>query len=192
MIARLLMAAGAWVAFAMRKNWLAAVLSGLSFAPMVLLYLTLWIGSLPPLPPDPSNAVADDAGAAALGQKIFFDTRFSANGEVACASCHQPQRYFTDGLGQADYEGIYLPDGDIVFVSSRCKQWVPCYVTQVAVLYRCDADGRNILDFLDPDKYVLLPNTAGCFNAEDAAGPKSNWPTDWLSRRCSLRFPPVS
>ncbi len=31
-----------------------------------------------------------------------------------------------------------------------------------------DADGRNILDFIDLDKYTILPNTAGCFNAEDA------------------------
>jgi thiazole synthase len=27
--------------------------------------------------------------------------------------------------------------------------------------------GRNILDFIDPQKYILLPNTAGCFNAEE-------------------------
>ena len=27
--------------------------------------------------------------------------------------------------------------------------------------------GRNILEFIDPAKYTLLPNTAGCFNAED-------------------------
>ncbi|MFK7817349.1 MAG: thiazole synthase, partial [Planctomycetaceae bacterium] len=31
-----------------------------------------------------------------------------------------------------------------------------------------DADGRNILDFIDLQKYTILPNTAGCFNAEDA------------------------
>lgn len=31
-----------------------------------------------------------------------------------------------------------------------------------------DADGRNILDFIDLDKYTILPNTAGCFNADDA------------------------
>ncbi len=31
-----------------------------------------------------------------------------------------------------------------------------------------DTQGRNILDFLDPKRYILLPNTAGCFNAEDA------------------------
>jgi thiazole synthase len=27
--------------------------------------------------------------------------------------------------------------------------------------------GRNILDFIDPDKYILLPNTAGCFDADE-------------------------
>jgi cytochrome c peroxidase len=59
---------------------------------------SLWLGSLPPLPPDPTNAVADDPRAADLGQQLFFDTRMSANGAVSCASCHQPERRFTDGL----------------------------------------------------------------------------------------------
>ncbi len=31
-----------------------------------------------------------------------------------------------------------------------------------------DQQGRNILDFIDLDRYILLPNTAGCFNADDA------------------------
>lgn len=43
-----------------------------------------------------------------------------------------------------DIEPSYLPDGGIVFVSSRCKRWVPCWDTQVANLYRSDADGENI------------------------------------------------
>jgi len=45
-----------------------------------------------------------------------------------------------------------------------------CEVVTVAVRRErmLDGDGRNILDFLDPDKYTLLPNTAGCFNAEEA------------------------
>ena len=34
----------------------------------------------------------------ALGQKLFFDGRLSADGTVACASCHQPERAFTDGV----------------------------------------------------------------------------------------------
>lgn len=57
----------------------------------------LWIGSLSPLPPDPSNRYADDPRAAVLGQKLFFDIRFSANGQVACKTCHQPLRDFQDG-----------------------------------------------------------------------------------------------
>ena len=31
-----------------------------------------------------------------------------------------------------------------------------------------DAAGRNILDFIDLDQYTILPNTAGCFTADDA------------------------
>ena len=43
-----------------------------------------------------------------------------------------------------DLEPTYLPDGKIAFCSSRCNRWVPCYITQVAVMYRCDGDGGNI------------------------------------------------
>jgi thiazole synthase len=31
-----------------------------------------------------------------------------------------------------------------------------------------DAQGNNLLDFIDTSRYTLLPNTAGCFNAADA------------------------
>lgn len=31
-----------------------------------------------------------------------------------------------------------------------------------------DSAGRNILDFIDLSKYTILPNTAGCFQADDA------------------------
>ena len=43
-----------------------------------------------------------------------------------------------------DFEPSHLPDGGIIFVSNRCKRWVQCWLTQVATLHRCDADGRNI------------------------------------------------
>src|SRR5712671_3838257 len=33
----------------------------------------------------------------ALGQKLFFEGRLSADGTVACATCHDPARAFTDG-----------------------------------------------------------------------------------------------
>jgi cytochrome c peroxidase len=65
----------------------------------------LWIGGLPALPPDPSNAFADNQQAAEFGHKLFFDSRFSSNGEVSCASCHQPELMFTDGLPLAEGVG---------------------------------------------------------------------------------------
>ena len=33
----------------------------------------------------------------ALGQKLFFEPRLSGDGTVACATCHDPNRAFTDG-----------------------------------------------------------------------------------------------
>ena len=59
------------------------------------------IKQLPALPVPHSNHVADNKNAASLGKRIFFDTQFSRNKKVACATCHQPQHYFTDGLAQA-------------------------------------------------------------------------------------------
>ncbi|MBV8313960.1 MAG: thiazole synthase [Planctomycetaceae bacterium] len=31
-----------------------------------------------------------------------------------------------------------------------------------------DRQGRNLLDYVDPHRYTILPNTAGCFTVEDA------------------------
>lgn len=64
---------------------------------------SLSIASLEPLTADPTNAVADDLRAAEFGHALFFDPRLSVNGGISCATCHQPQRNFTDGLpkGQA-------------------------------------------------------------------------------------------
>jgi len=67
---------------------------------------SLWIGSLPAPPSDPSNAVADSMAAAEFGHRLFFDTRLSANETVACATCHQPDKAFTDGRRLARGVGL--------------------------------------------------------------------------------------
>jgi cytochrome c peroxidase len=51
----------------------------------------------PPLEPDPSNRVSGNREAAALGQRLFFDSRLSANGRVGCIVCHLPPALFSDG-----------------------------------------------------------------------------------------------
>ncbi len=58
---------------------------------------SLSLASLPKLAQDPSNRVADDPRAARFGQALFFDPKLSATGTVACITCHQPGRNFTDG-----------------------------------------------------------------------------------------------
>jgi cytochrome c peroxidase len=57
----------------------------------------LELSPLPELPRDPTNAVFESAAAARLGQALFFDTRLSANGSIACATCHVPAKSWTDG-----------------------------------------------------------------------------------------------
>lgn len=57
-----------------------------------------------------------------------------------------------------------------------------------------DADGNNLLDHLDLDRYTILPNTAGCFNAEDAVrvarlgreilSDLGNSGADWVKLEC--------
>jgi cytochrome c peroxidase len=69
---------------------------GWSVAEMTLLS-SMRLSALAPAPADPSNAVESSRAAADLGQRIFLDRRFSANGAVSCASCHQPDRQFQDG-----------------------------------------------------------------------------------------------
>src|SRR5690242_7956289 len=55
-------------------------------------------------------------------------------------------------------------------VMRDCLAASGCEVTTVAVRRErlIDKEGRNILDYLDLKRYTVLPNTAGCFSAEDA------------------------
>ena len=66
---------------------------------------SLSLASLGPVPADPSNRYADDTAAARLGLRLFFDTRFSGNGKVSCATCHDPIRDFQDGTPLAHGAG---------------------------------------------------------------------------------------
>jgi len=67
--------------------------------------------------------------------------------------------------------GKYLRDGEPDYELMRAALDASgCQVVTVAVrrerLY--DRQGRSLLDFLDLKRYTVLPNTAGCFTADDA------------------------
>ncbi len=51
-------------------------------------------------------------------------------------------RQITFGLGVSDVEPCFLPNDDIVFVSSRCIQLTDCWRQSVSNLYACDSEGR--------------------------------------------------
>jgi len=77
---------------------------------------------LGPLPSDPTNRVADDTRAATLGQSLFFDGRFSANGKVSCASCHQPDLAFTDARPVAEGMAVGTRNSPTV-LNAAFGQW---------------------------------------------------------------------
>jgi cytochrome c peroxidase len=53
---------------------------------------------LPDVPLDSTNRYGDDPYAEHLGQYLFYDSRFSGNGEVSCSTCHNPEFGWSDGL----------------------------------------------------------------------------------------------
>jgi cytochrome c peroxidase len=57
----------------------------------------LSLGPWPPLgSPDPTNRVSGSRDAITLGARLFFDARLSPSGYIACVSCHQTDRAWTD------------------------------------------------------------------------------------------------
>lgn len=76
----------------------------------------------PALRPDPTNRWADDEAAARLGQKLYFDTALSSNGQVSCATCHAPDKGFADGLGLAEGVGTAGKHSPTVLDSAR-NRW---------------------------------------------------------------------
>ena len=78
--------------------WLAVILAGLAATPEQLTETDrrriAGLGPLGPPPADATNLAWNDATAARLGQRIFFDAGFSRNGEISCATCHDPNLGF--------------------------------------------------------------------------------------------------
>lgn len=92
------------------------------------------------------NGVFRDPDVSYDGKHILFAWKKSAHEDdyhlyemdVAARAVRQ----LTRGLGLADYEGIYLPDGNIMFSSTRCFQNVDCWHVSVCNMYLMNGDGR--------------------------------------------------
>jgi hypothetical protein len=102
-------------------------------------------GKVRTLVSDPTGAIRDPA-VSWDGQRVLFAWKKSLNEddyhlyELNVTSNLVWQ--ITSGLGFADYEPAYLPNGDIIFASTRCVQTVDCWWTEASNLYTCGPEGR--------------------------------------------------
>ncbi len=82
------------------------------------------------------------------GKRILFSWKKSARGEdyhlYEMDFETRKVRQLTFGKGFADYEGIYLPSGNIMFSSTRCVQNVDCWHVSVCNMYLMNQDGKQM------------------------------------------------
>ncbi|TWT81044.1 translocation protein TolB [Planctomycetes bacterium CA13] len=107
--------------------------------------LNIETGELVTLIDDPKGTVRDPV-VHYDAKKILFSWRQGDSRTFHLYECDMRGENITQ-LTDGEYDDIepcYLPDGGIIFVSGRGKRWVNCWLTQVAILFRCDGDGKNI------------------------------------------------
>ena len=97
---------------------------------------------------DSKKGVIRDPDVSADGTRVLFSWKQSSTDdyhlyEMTLATRELKQLTF--GSGAADIEPKYLSDGSILFNSTRDIQVVDCWKTPVSNMYRCNADGTEIL-----------------------------------------------
>lgn len=94
-----------WLALPMWFAVLAFSMSGacaeVSFSDQEISRLKLFGPWPATMQPDPGNEFSGQMWAETLGEKLFHSTDLSGNQSLSCASCHQPDNGFTDGLAVA-------------------------------------------------------------------------------------------
>jgi len=97
---------------------------------------------------DDRDGVFRDPDVSYDGRRILFAWKKSAHGDdyhlYEMDAQTRKVRQLTFGQGFADYEGIYLPNGDIMFSSTRCVQNVDCWHVSVCNMYLMDRDGKRM------------------------------------------------
>ncbi|MGE5294036.1 MAG: hypothetical protein ACM3VT_04355 [Solirubrobacterales bacterium] len=97
---------------------------------------------------DDSDGVIRDPDVSWDGRRVLFSWKKSDREDdyhlYEMAIDDGSVKQLTHGLGFADYEGVYLPNDDILFNSTRCVQTVDCWWTEVSNLYTCDREGRHL------------------------------------------------
>jgi cytochrome c peroxidase len=89
----------------------------------ILMLETLSLARLPETPLDPSNKYQQDPKAILLGQKFFYDPRFSGDEGVSCATCHMPSSHYVDNLALSEGRGIGTRKA-LSVVGAAYSQWL--------------------------------------------------------------------
>lgn len=92
----------------------------------------------PPAPTPPTAPTVPGAPTvlAAVGDQLFHDTRLSASGRLACASCHVAER------GHADPLGSFLPMGGLAMDQQGLRSTPSARYLDQAGAFRFDAQGN--------------------------------------------------
>ena len=129
----------------------------------------------PPARRDPGNRVSGDARAVELGRQLFRDPRMSPVGYIACVTCHQPDRAFTDIKARA--HGLAdLPRNTPALANLRLQRWYGWGGASDSVWM---ASIKPILDARELDSNAALvarlfvrdPDLAACYRAVFGASP---------------------
>lgn len=104
-----------------------------------------------------------DPDVSADGTKVIFSWKQRTNDdfhlyEMELTSGEYEYKQLTFGSGVADIECQYLPNGEIIFNSTRAVQTVDCWKTPVSNLYKCSADGSNIIRLGYDQVHTTLPS----------------------------------
>ncbi|SHF20131.1 cytochrome c peroxidase [Ruegeria intermedia] len=75
--------------------------------------------------PGPVEPIEFNPALAELGKRLFFDPRLSGDTELSCASCHQPDKGFTDGQALSDaYAGnLHFRNVPTLINSAKRAAW---------------------------------------------------------------------
>lgn len=97
---------------------------------------------------DSPTGVIRDPDVSEDGTTVLFSWKQRRNDDYHLYEMNLATKEYwqlTQGLGTADIEPKYLPSGKIIFSSTRCIEYVDCWITPVSNLYICDRDGSNIM-----------------------------------------------
>jgi cytochrome c peroxidase len=112
-----------------------------------------------PIGSPPSSAVVE------LGERLFADTRLSANGKISCSTCHDPKLGLADGAPRSTAGATGRP----------LRRHTPS-LWNVAFVPKLMWDGRAasleeqaVLPISDPDEMASSPQSAAAQLADDAS-----------------------